>query len=294
LWTNRYDGPINGDQQASALAVDGSGNVFVTGYTFKSVYCNDGGCYYDYDYATIKYSGAGVPLWTNRYNGQGENGTTGGADDRARAMAVDAAGNVFVTGSTDVGFGRHSYDTIKYSGAGVPLWTKRYDGPYPIGLALAVDGRGNVFVTGGATLANGSGLPDYATTKYSNAGVPLWTNRYNGTGNNVDYATAMVVDSSGNVVVTGYSQGNGSGYDYATIKYSSTDLPSLNIARTTTNTVAISWPSPSTGFTLQQNTNLSLTNSWSPVAQAAVTNAGQISVTVPAGVGSRFFRLNSQ
>ena len=45
------------------MAVDGSNNVVVTGYS--------SGSGSDYDYATIKYSAAGVPLWTNRYNGPG-------------------------------------------------------------------------------------------------------------------------------------------------------------------------------------------------------------------------------
>ena len=63
-WVQRYNGPGNGDDHATAVAVDGSNNVIVTGYSTGS---GSG-----YDYATIKYSSAGVPLWTNRYNGPGE------------------------------------------------------------------------------------------------------------------------------------------------------------------------------------------------------------------------------
>jgi uncharacterized repeat protein (TIGR03803 family) len=48
-----------------------------------------------------------------------------------------------------------------------------------------------------------------------------------------------------------------------------------------------------TGFTLQSTTNLFPT-AWSPVVQPAVTNAGQISVTVPTTDGRNFFRLKSQ
>ena len=116
--------------------------------------------------------------------------------------------------------------------------------------AVAVDGSNNVIVTG-YSAGSGSGF-DYATIKYSSAGVPLWTNRYNGPGNGDDTAAAVAVDGSDNVIVTGYSSS-----DYATIKYSTSPrLPSLTIACTTTNTVAVSWLSPSTGFTLQQNTNV--------------------------------------
>ena len=71
LWTNRYNGPGNGDDYANAVAVDGSNNVIVTGYSLATAA--------NYDYATIKYSSAGVPLWTNRYNGPGN-----GDDDATR------------------------------------------------------------------------------------------------------------------------------------------------------------------------------------------------------------------
>jgi hypothetical protein len=79
-----------------------------------------------------------------------------------------------------------------------------------------MDSSNNVIVTGYSS--NGTNY-DYATIKYSGAGVPLWTNRYNGPGNGDDEASAVAVDHSGNVIVTGYSYGSGSGDDYATIKY---------------------------------------------------------------------------
>src|ERR1035441_5170126 len=111
-WVQRYNGTGNGSDQATAVAVDGSNNVIVTGYS------EGGGG--NYDYVTIKYSMVGVPLWTNRYNGL--NGT-----DEATAVAVDGSNNVIVTGWSDTGFGE-AYATIKYSSTGVPLWTNRYGG----------------------------------------------------------------------------------------------------------------------------------------------------------------------
>jgi hypothetical protein len=77
LWTNYYSGPGNGDDKAAATLVDGSGNVFVTGYS--------AGSRGDSDYATIKYSSAGVPLWTNRYDGPAND------DDFAKALVADTA-----------------------------------------------------------------------------------------------------------------------------------------------------------------------------------------------------------
>jgi uncharacterized delta-60 repeat protein len=212
LWTNRYHGPANGTDQATAVAVAANGNVFVTGYSAGA------GTYHDY--ATIAYSSAGAPLWTNRYNGPAN------GDDVARAVAVDASGNVFVGGSS-VGSGSSvDYTTIKYSSAGAPLWTNRYNGPASDSdslEAMALDSSGNVFVTGWSY--NSSGNADYATIKYSNVGAPLWTNRYGGPGSGFDGATALAVDAGGNVFVTGYSAGAGSSYDYATIAYSSAGAP---------------------------------------------------------------------
>ncbi len=200
LWTNRYDSPGNGDDQAVAVVVDGSGNVFVAGFS-------TGG---SSGFSTIKYSGTGMPLWTNRYPGND--------DDRLTGAAVDSAGNVFVTGTIDL-----DYVTIAYSGAGAPLWTNRYDagyGFYDSAAAIAVDGSGKVFVTGESEDDGAS--YEFATVAYSGAGVPLWTNRYNGP--DESHATAVAVDTNGNVFVTGASREAG-GYAYATIAYSGQGVP---------------------------------------------------------------------
>ena len=48
-----------------------------------------------------------------------------------------------------------------------------------------------------------------------------WAKRYNGPGDSSDMAYALVLGGQENVYVTGYSTGSGTGYDYATLKYSS-------------------------------------------------------------------------
>ncbi len=99
-------------------------------------------------------------------------------------------------------------------------WVARYDGPAndsDSALALAVDSAGNVYVTGGSD-GDGTGS-DYTTVKYDTDGNELWVTRYNGPVNHIDWAWALAVDSAGNFYVTGESQGDGTGYDYATIKY---------------------------------------------------------------------------
>jgi hypothetical protein len=204
LWAARYNGSGNDKDMSSAIAVDASGNIYVTGQSYGS------GTYPDY--ATIKYDTNGNQLWVARYNGPGNSG------DYAEAIAVDTSGNVYVTGWS-VGSGTHiDYATVKYdANTGEQLWVARYNGPandWDDAYAIAVDGSGNVYVTG---LSVGSGTSyDYATVKYDTNGNQLWVARYNGPGNSDDYAEAIAVDGSGNVYVTGRSDGSP---DYATIKY---------------------------------------------------------------------------
>jgi hypothetical protein len=99
LWTNRsrllgsYNSP-------TPLAVDKDNNVVVTGSTSLNGYIA---------YATVLYSSAGAPRWTNIYSSSVPNG-----DAFARAVATDAGGNVFVTGYSSAATGP-DFVTIKYS-----------------------------------------------------------------------------------------------------------------------------------------------------------------------------------
>ena len=168
----------------------------------------------NYDAVTIKYSSSGVGLWTNRFNAPAN------ADDYAYASALDAAGNVVIAGYT---FNGVSFDSValKYSAAGVPLWTNYYDGPThgsDAANAVAVGTNGNAYVVGYTT--GGSSSADYLVLAYSSAGARLWTNTFNGSGNDYDEGRAVAADGLGNVIVTGFSQ-NGTSFDFTTLAYSS-------------------------------------------------------------------------
>ena len=67
--------------------------------------------------------------------------------------------------------------------------------------------------------------------------------------------------------------------------------PLLSIARTTTNTVAVSWPSPSTGWTLQQNTNSVRSLNWSNVTSGIQDDGTNKTYLVNPPTGNRYFRL---
>lgn len=211
LWTKRFNGTANGNDEGKQIAIDGLGNIYVTGF---SAVTGTGAS----DYTTIKYNSNGDQLWVRNYNGPAN------SVDAAVSIAFDASGNIYVTGySTGIGTG-NDFATLKYNPAGSLQWSRRYNGPgngNDQAKAITVDDSGNIYVTG-FSAGVGTGSSDYATIKYNSAGDSLWVKRYNGTSNSVDIANALDADLSGNVYVTGYSAGAGTGtFDYATIKYNS-------------------------------------------------------------------------
>jgi predicted house-cleaning NTP pyrophosphatase (Maf/HAM1 superfamily) len=155
-WVRTYNGPGNSNDNATAIAIDGSGNVYVTGSSWDNATLED--------YATIKYFPNGDTAWVRRYNGSGDN------SDGASAVAVDGSGNVYVTGGS-VGSGPgQDYATIKYYANGDTAWVRRYNGPgndHDVSGAIVLDGYGNVYVTGGS-VGSGPGQ-DFATIKYFQA-----------------------------------------------------------------------------------------------------------------------------
>ena len=196
-WVARYGGGES--DYAYALAVDAYGNVYVTGESLGSGT--------DFDFATIKYNASGNQLWVARYDGSYcYDEYCWRYYDSAHALAVDADGNVYVTGESWGDDSVLTYAIIKYDASGNLLWTRDYEGP---GLdtdayGLAVDADGNVYVTG----------YDFATIKYDASGKELWVVRYEGPRINFGVAYALAVDADGNVYVTGESNG-----DFATVKY---------------------------------------------------------------------------
>jgi hypothetical protein len=146
---------------------------------------------------------------------------------------------------------------------------------------VAVDPSGNVYVTGTSESDAESGSGDYVTITYSNAGIPLWTNRYNGEGNGDDVAYAMAVDGAGNVYVTGSSPGIGALSDYATVKFSILLLPIPLNFQIEDGQIVLSWTNAA--FSLQS----------APTVQGNYTNIpGATSPYAnPISASQQYFRL---
>jgi len=205
VWAARYDNNLQSADEATAIAVDLAGNVYVTGRSYGGTT--------GFDYATIKYDSSGIQQWVRRYNYID-------GDDEATGIAVDTAGNIYVTGRSQGNGTGFDYATVKYGPNGNELWVSRYNNGNGIdeATAIAIDSTGNVYVTG-RSQGNGTGF-DYATVQYDTNGSQLWVSRYDKS-NGIDEATAIALDSAGNVYVTGRSLGSTTGFDYCTIKYDS-------------------------------------------------------------------------
>jgi uncharacterized delta-60 repeat protein len=202
-WVKRYNGPANGDDEARAIAVDGSGNVYVTGRSERPKTGTD--------FVTIKYNAAGLQKWVAHFSGPGAD------DDSANSLALDTSGGIYVTGTIQTPLSDRDCATLKYNAAGLRQWVKRYNGPgnsADRGIAVAVDTAGRVCVA--ATSPESAN--DFAVLQYTSAGAEQWVSRYNGPYGGQDEVEAMAVDGSGNVIVTGYSW-SATEADYATVKF---------------------------------------------------------------------------
>ncbi len=260
LWAQRYDGPVHGDDAASAIAADWQGNVYVTGYS------SGGGS--SWDLTTIKYSQAGAELWVARYNG------VSNAADVANAIAVDDTGNVYVAGYSSTLLNQDLL-VIKYDPSGQQQWVALYSGGTyeesevanalcldnagnilaggftgsvtesdylivkfdPAGRLLweafsfadtagciydmGVDDAGNVYVTG---IFEGSSTSYSVTEKYSPAGLRLWQEVYESPMNDLAGTYGLALDSQANVYITGSTYQAASGEDYLTIKYNTSGV----------------------------------------------------------------------
>lgn len=201
LWEWQYH-PTNEekDSEPTAITSDAAGNLYVCGFVDTKTS--------DVDFMTLKFGPDGNLLWKRRWNQPTVNDC-----DRARYIAVDSAGNVYVTGESyggdrEKGGTQWDVETVKYDPNGHRLWERRFNDPphdddKPVGLAL--DNTGNVYVA--ASVARPDKTETFALMKYSATGRILWTERYQPAreyGQVTDCKThAFRADEDGSICLTG-------------------------------------------------------------------------------------------
>jgi hypothetical protein len=228
-WAHSYGD--DAEQAGVNVAVDGAGNVFVTGSIQGTVDFGGGprqpadmnSMGKDYDVFLLKLDAQGRHLWSKRFGDAG--------NQFGKAVAVDAQGNVFLFGdfSGSIHFGGMT-DALLSGGAsdlfaanfdsqGNPLWSKRFGGTaIEYGHALAVDKDNNIVITGEFTgdfsfggdmdVIKPKGGADVFVAKLEGAnGGHLWSHGFGDPARQAGFAIA-VDPTNGDVVVTGEYQGS--------------------------------------------------------------------------------------
>jgi len=207
------------------IGVDGSSNVYVTGYTGSSNFPTTSGCwdntYNSYEVFVTKFNSTGSSLSYSTFLG-------GTSTDYGYAIAVDGSGYAYITGYTSSsdfpttsGCWDATYNStdafvtkMNQNGTGLVYSTFLGGTSSDYGYGIAVDGSGYAYVTGYTSSSNfptTSGCwdntynsTDAFVTKMNQNGTGLVYSTFLG-GTSSDYGYAIAVDANGCAFVTGYT-----------------------------------------------------------------------------------------
>lgn len=203
LWTETYNGTANLADVPTAIALDNTGSIYVTGGSF--------GLTSQSDYITIKYDASGTQQWVSTYDYTN-------LHDAPVGIEVLANGNVVVTGASASSANNYDYATIEYDATGTQVNVNRQtvagsglDNP----MAMEKDIFGNIYITG--KVQNG-GNTDIRTLKLNANFVFQWAQTYDNAGLE-DVAEGIVIDNIGNVYVAGYTTNMAGDRDLIVLKY---------------------------------------------------------------------------
>ena len=202
VWTRQIG--TSGWDQSWSVAVDASGDVYISGLTYGDLGGPNAG---SLDAFLSKFDPSGNEVWTTQI------GT--GADDISRSVAVDAAGDVYISGLTYGDLGGPSAGSLdaflsKFDSSGNELWTTQIGtSGWDQSFSVAVDASGDVYISGstsgdlGGPSAGGS---DAFLSKFDPSGNEVWTTQI-GTSDG-DSSVSIAVDASGDVYISGSTSGD--------------------------------------------------------------------------------------
>lgn len=176
-WHDVYNGTGDSTDIPTSLAIDGLGNVYVTGYGYDSAHVSE--------YATLKYDTNGNRRWTARYTKKGKN-----KNNIAEDVAIVSSGAVYVSGRGGI---------VRYDSNGVEQWV---DTTKVTSSKVVLDNSDNAIVVGTVIDTSFYNLFSYGVIKYDNQGKKQWLHTYDGP-LVTNMESDIIVDNSGNIYVTG-------------------------------------------------------------------------------------------
>jgi len=163
---------------ANGVATDSSGNVYVTGSTYRSLDGNTSAG--NADLFVVKYNSSGTKQWTKQLGSS--------SNDYANDVVTDSSGNAYVTGTTYGGLdgntsaGNADLFVVKYNSSGTKQWTKQLGtSSTDTANGVTTDSSGNIYVAGGTYGGldgnTSAGVNDLFIVKYNSSGTKQWTNQ---------------------------------------------------------------------------------------------------------------------
>jgi hypothetical protein len=287
LWEKRYNGVPSGFDQPNGVAIDSSGNVFVTGKSYNGT--ND-------DWYTAKYATTtGALLWEQRYDGPANGSGWRRGQDIGAAIAVDRHDNVVVTGGAHDGNNWDMY-SVKYAGtSGVPMWERRHNGPgnsNDLAEAVAIDTDGNLVIAGLPSKSDGT-MECYTAKYAADTGAILWEKRCAGAIGEATFppprAIGLALGVDGLAVVAFPTFGTPN-TRVTTLAYR--EIPLLLSAIQNGSALSFAWSTNLTGSILQSATTLTNGGDWQDSSLIPIVTNGQNTVTMNPTSPAAFFRLH--
>ncbi|MFZ1322997.1 MAG: SBBP repeat-containing protein [Ignavibacteria bacterium] len=246
IWTDFFNGSGNSFDHINSACLDNSGNIYVAGYTtdiafrtqlttakfdssgnfiWSKVFSKPGfviGNGKDiiidnsenilvcgsikreigfFDIEVVKYSPEGDEIWSNTFNGEGN------GDDNPVTLKNDDSDNIIIGGTSKSLSTDNDMIVIKYDSSSNLIWKKTFNGTADLSdvmTSMVLDTESNIYFCGNKFNAQSS--YDYFYAKLDGNGNAIWSGNYNGIGNSIDIPSSIILDSSKNVFITGFSR----------------------------------------------------------------------------------------
>jgi hypothetical protein len=205
-WVTFYLGTNSGGRIPYDITTDKNSNVYVAGYDYTSTN--------GFNFCTIKYNSSGIQQWIKFFDYPTH------YDDEAKKIAVDNAGNIYVSGFSELcQFSCKIYTLLKYTNNGDFIWSKSYGNETPGGDIgdMKIDNDCNIYITGSI-----DNCDDAAIIKFDSSGQQQWVNTVHKDGG-CTIGKSIALDNYKNIIVTGQTYKD-NGYSSFTVKYTPTGV----------------------------------------------------------------------